>query len=196
MATPPAPHYFTFVDEIELIGQLPADPNSVVPILPAIKASGAKQLQQVLAGGNRAANLMEQLSAPILEHGANWPEPQQQAQRQQVQTLRTRAKTETDAFAVLREELTAEHREHAQRVYAADTLVWEVAADEPITMLSLPAAVHPAPSASVHTVINALEVTALGVANLSGATAPLTVNVSGGGEHAPAVTAALAAIEK
>ena len=38
---PPPPYPFVFVDEIELSGAIPADPQSVIPIQAAIRASGA-----------------------------------------------------------------------------------------------------------------------------------------------------------
>ena len=80
VAMAPAPHYFVFVDEIELIGTIPAHPNSILPIQVGVSPSGAKGLQQLFAGGNRAANLASSLTAPVKRHIAHWPAQKREAQ--------------------------------------------------------------------------------------------------------------------
>ncbi|MFH0964948.1 MAG: hypothetical protein V2A58_13190 [Planctomycetota bacterium] len=188
VAMAPAPYYFVFVDEIEVIGEVPADPNSIVPILSAIPASGARGLQEVLAGGRRASNLLGNLVAPMERQIACWPESEARAQRDELAEFRGRVVTEPGDFEKLRAELTARHRVRAREIYGADAVVWEVVPDDAFTMLSLPEAVDPPQSASVDTVVNALEATALGVANLTDKEASLTVEVSGGAEGAPDIT--------
>jgi len=188
VAMAPAPHYFVFVDEIEIIGTTPADPASIVPILSAIPAAGAKGLQEVLAGGRRASNLLNDLVRPVEQHIACWPENEAAAQREELDAFRRRAVGEAKAFDRLRAELTAGHRARAGRVYAADTLVWEVPPDDAFTMLSLPDRIDPPPSASIHTVVNALEATAFGVANLTETDLPLTLAIAGARARAPAMT--------
>ena len=184
----PAPYYFVFVDEIEIIGKLPADPKSNMPVQGAIFASGARGLQELLAGGKRAANLMEDLTAPIERHVKCWPDTQAKAQRQDVAAARRRAVRESDKYDEIRTAITTGHRERARQVYGADTLVWETLPDEAFTMLSLPTVLSPACPATIHTVINGLEATALGAANLSTKRASLKVEVSAGGKGAPAIT--------
>jgi len=154
VAMAPAPHYFVFVDEIEIIGKIPADPKSIVPILSAIPAGGARGLQEVLAGGRRASDLLGDLVAPVERQIACRPEDEARA----------------------------------RKVYAADTLVWEVPPDDAFRMLSLPEALDPPQSASIHTVAGALEAAALGVANLTDTDASLTVEVSAGPQGAPVIT--------
>ena len=188
VAMAPAPNYFVFVDEIEIIGKTPADPTSIVPILSAIPATGAKGLQEVLAGGRRGANLLDHLVGPVERHIACWPEKEARAQREELDAFRRRAVGQAKEFDKLRAELTAAHRARARRIYAVDTLVWESPPDDAFTMLSLPDRIDPPPSASIHTVVNALEATALGVANLTNGELPLELNVAGGGEGAPDLT--------
>jgi len=188
VAMAPAPYYFVFVDEIEIIGKIPADPKSIVPILSAIPASGARGVQEVLAGGRRASDLLDDLVAPVERQIACWPEQQARAQRDELKEFRTRVVAEAADFDKLRADLTARHRARARKVYATDTLVWEVPPDDAFTMLSLPQALDPPQPASIHTMVNALEATALGVANLTDKEASLTVAASAGGAGAPVIT--------
>ena len=192
VAMAPEPYYFVFVDEIEVMGKIPADPKSIVPILSAIPASGARGLQEALAGGRRASDLLDDLVAPVERQIACWPEEQARAQRDELKECRTRVIAEAADFDKLRAELTARHRARAREVYAADTLVWEVAPDDAFRMLSLPETLDPPQSASIHTVVNALEATALGVANLAEKEASLTVEVSAGAQGAPDITPRIA----
>ena len=186
-AMAPAPHYFVFVDEIEVLGRAPADPGSGLPILSAIPARGAPGLQEALAGGRRASNLLGSLVAPVERHIRCWPEKQARAQQGELEEFRGRAIAGGKDFDELRAEVTARHRVRARSVYGVETLAWEVVPDEQFTMLSLPEVEAPPPNASVHTVVNALEATALGAANLADEAAALTVNVSGREEGTPAV---------
>jgi hypothetical protein len=55
VALAPPPWAFVFADEIEVIGTIPALPGSTLPIQTGILASGAKGMQQLLAGGNRVS---------------------------------------------------------------------------------------------------------------------------------------------
>ncbi|MCK5813754.1 MAG: hypothetical protein KAH03_05835 [Cocleimonas sp.] len=47
VATPPAPSYFVFVDEIELFGNIPASPSSKLPTSSNISGSSAKDLYEI-----------------------------------------------------------------------------------------------------------------------------------------------------
>ena len=185
VAMPPAPHYFVFVDEIELIGTIPAHPNSILPIQVGVSASGAKGLQQLLAGGNRAAKLASNLTAPVKRHIANWPAQKREAQRKDLKVFAQKARTQSDQYDKLRAQFTEQHRLRAREVYGADTLVWEVVPDDRFTMLSLPERLSPDSSGTIHTVINAREATALGASNLTDRDLPLMVSISGGGDGAP-----------
>jgi hypothetical protein len=60
--------------------------------------------------------------------------------------------------------------------------------DEAFTMLTLPGETSPKSGATIHTVVNALEATALGAANLTGGELPLEISVNGGGNAAPRIT--------
>ncbi len=51
VATPPAPSYFVFADEIELFGKIPATASSHLPNAPTILASSAKELQEIFKKG-------------------------------------------------------------------------------------------------------------------------------------------------
>ena len=81
-----------------------------------------------------------------------------------------------------------QRRTYARRVYKANSLVWEIVPDEEFDIFSLSETIKPAQKATVHTVINALEATALGVANLTKTMQPLIVSISGGSETSPKVT--------
>ena len=192
VAMAPAPYYFVFVDEIEIIGKIPADPKSNVPILAAVPASGARQLQEVLASGRRARDLLGDLVAPVERHIACWPKDQARAQRGELEGFRTRVAARAGDFEKVRAELTERHCARAREIYVADTLVWEVLPDDAFRMLSLPETRDPAQSASIHTVVNALEAAALGVANLTDIEASFTVEVSASRQGAPDVTARVA----
>ena len=189
VAVAPKPHPFVFVDEIEIIGKRPADPKSQLPVQGGVRASGAEGLQQLLAGGRRSANLLADLSGPFDQHLACWPEASADAQRAELKTLHRRAISDPESYDTLRAELTANHRKRARTVYSTDALVREVVPDERFTMLSLPRRIDPPPSATIHTVVNALEATALGVANLADDELPLKIEMVGRKEGAPRMTA-------
>ena len=184
----PPPFYFVFVDEIEIQGRIPADSTSSLPVLSAIPASGAKGLQGALSGGTRAFNLLKDMAAPVERHVQVWPEEVAEAQRQDVQAAMQRAVKESDKLPEIRADVTENHRARARRVYGVESLVWETVPDEKFTMLSMPKTIKPAQQASVHTVINALEATALGVANLSESEQPLKINVRGEHKGGPTIT--------
>jgi hypothetical protein len=188
-AMAPAPHYFVFVDEIELYGTIPADPKSILPIQPGIPGSGAKELQGLLSGGRRSFLFAGNLVAPIERQIASWPKPlASQARKDRDQFLARAIKTaDPGKFEKLRLAFTERYRTLARAAYQSEMLVWEALPDEKFVMLSLPEALRPKQQASVHTVINALEATALGVANLTDKPHPLRVSVAGGGEGAPEV---------
>jgi hypothetical protein len=192
VAMAPAPFYFVFVDEIEIVGTAPADPRSSLPVLTGITASGAKGIQLVLAGGLRASQYMGNLLAPLAAHLRSWPEAIAAEQESSVAEFKARSLTEFNAYPTLRAEATAKHRLLARQVFQVDTLTWTVVPDEPFGMLSLPASVGASRNPVVHTVVGALETAALGAANLTDAELPLTVRVSGGGRGAPRVTPRLA----
>ena len=101
-----------------------------------------------------------------------------QAQQKELQLFRSRAVAEHKDYDNLLAELTANHRSRARQAYGADTLVWETAPDDAFTPLSLPDVLEPQQSASIHTVVNALEATALGVANLAEGPLPLKIDIS------------------
>jgi hypothetical protein len=185
---PPPPSYFTFVDEIQLFGQIPPNPASSYPGGPTVTASGAQELQEALEAGQRASTFLEGLVAPVERHILSWPEPQASDQDADLDTFRGRVFNEYATFDALRLELTENHRVRASQVYGAEALVWEVLPDEAFTMLSFPESLNPPQTASIHTVVNALEATAVGAANLAPTSMPVTVSVSGGGAGAPAVT--------
>lgn len=187
-AMAPPPYYFVFVDEIEILGRRPADARSQLPVQSALTASGAQQLQELLAGGRRAGKLMECLTDPVEQHIKCWPAKHAEAQRRQLEAARQRAITESKNYEQIRAAFTAGHRERARQVYARDTLVWETIPDDPFTMLSLPTTLGPPQRASVHTAINALEATALGVANLTDRPQPLTATIVGRHTGGPTVT--------
>ncbi len=188
VAMAPAPHYFVFADEIELIGTIPAHPSSILPIQVGVSASGAKGLGQLFAGGNRAAKLASSLTAPVKRHIANWPAQKRDAQGKDLEVFAQAVRTQSDQYDNLRAQFTEQHRLRAREVYAADTLVWEVVPDDRFTMLSLPDRLSPDSSGTIHTVINALEATALGASNLTDRDLPLMVSISGGGDGAPRMT--------
>jgi len=184
----PPPFYFVFVDEIEIHGRIPADPASSLPVLAAVPASGAKGLQGALSGGTRAVNLLKDMTAPMKKHMRSWPAELAESQRKDLAAAKQRAVKESDKLPEIRAEVTKNHRVRARRVYGVDTLVWETVPDEKFTMLSLPTTIKPAQQASVHTVVNALEATALGVANLSKSEQPLKINVREEHEGGPTIT--------
>ncbi|MBI3920738.1 MAG: hypothetical protein HY318_04905 [Armatimonadetes bacterium] len=188
----PPPHYFVFVDEIEMIGSTPADPRSSLPVLPGIAASGAKGLQELFAGGCHASLKMRSLLSPLGSQLRCWPASAAEEQRKDTREFEGRAIAEFKDYERLCSEATARHRALARRVYGADTLVWEVPPDDAFGLLSLPDSLKPAQTASVHTVVTALEATALGAANLSKTAVPLKVRVTGGGPGAPKVTSRVA----
>jgi len=187
-AMAPAPHYFVFVDEIEILGQRPADIRSQLPVQSALAASGAQELQELLAGGRRAGNLMAYLAGPVAQHIKCWPAKQAEAQRQALDAACKRAIRESKNYQQIRADFTASHRDRARQVYGRDTLVWETAPDEALTMLSLPTTLSSPRHGSVHTAINALEATASGVANLTDRAQPLQIAVSGRHAGGPTVT--------
>ena len=188
VAMAPPPFGFVFVDEIEIMGVKPADPKSFLPVQPGMPATGAQDLQQVLAGCRRSLDKLNDLTAPIERHIRQWPQDHRQAQQRDLAALRARAVKEYKKYDMLRAELTASHRDRARQVYGSETLVWEVTPDDAFTMLSLPRELEPPQSASIHTVINALEATALGAANLTDQELPLKVYISSGENAAPQIT--------
>lgn len=188
VAMPPAPFTFVFVDEIELIGVTPPDPKSTLPVQPGVTASGAKGLQQVLAGGRRSLDKLVQISLPIARHITAWPPDVARAQDEELRRLRARAMTEHKDYDRLLVELTASHRVRARQVYGSDLLFWELPPDEEFTPLSLPQQLAPRNSATIHTVVNGLEATALGIANLTERALPLKVGVSEGRAGGPKVS--------
>ena len=187
-AMAPPPFYFVFVDEVEILGRIPADTGSQLPVQSALAASGAQQLQEVLAGGKRAGKLMAYLTGPVERQIASWPADQATAQRQELDVARQMAIAHRNEYEQIRAEFTARHLDRARDVYGRETLVWETAPDDLFTMLSLPDEINPPQRATVHTAINALEATALGVANLTNSTQPLRVKISGNPAGGPAVT--------
>ncbi len=187
-AMAPDPYGFVFVDEIELMGALPADPKTILPIQPGIPGGSAKELQQTLAGGRRSLDKLNSLVAPIERHIRQWPKEHAQAQERELAALRARAIEEFREYDKLRAELTTGHRDRAREVYESETLVWEVTPDDAFTPLSLPHELKPRRSASIHTVISALEATALGAANLTDRELPLKISLSGGENAAPRIT--------
>ena len=188
VALAPPPFYFVFVDEIEILGRRPADARSQLPVQSALTASGAQGLQELLAGGKRFGNLMAYLTGPVERHIRCWPARHAEAQRRDIEAARQRASTEKGGYEQVRAEFTVGHRDRARQVYGRQTLVWEVPPDDASTMLSLPMALSPPQRASVHTAVNALEATALGVANLGDGPQPLKVVVTGSHVGGPAVT--------
>ncbi len=176
-AMAPPPFYFVFVDEIEIYGTKPADSRSQLPVQSAITASGAHGLQEVLAGGKRAGNLMEYLTSPVVRHIKNWPAKQSEAQQCEVDAARQKAISDSKNYEQIRAGFTASHRDRARQVYGRDTLVWETFPDDAATMLSMPLTLGPTPTAEVHTAINALEATALGAANLTNEAQPLDIAI-------------------
>ena len=188
VAKPPWPYHYVFVDEIEIVGQSPAKAKSRLPALPAIRASGAEGLREALSGRSWTADLAANLIAPIERHTACWPADAAGAQRKDVELWRRRATAETGNYDSLRAQFTEQHRKRARQVYGARTLVWEVVPDEQFTMLSLPETLDPPQSGSIHTVINALEATAFGAANLTATELPLSATVSAQEQGAPSVT--------
>jgi len=184
----PPPFYFVFVDEIEIHGRVPADSKSALPVLAAVPGTGAKGLQGTLSGGTRAVNLLRDMTGPVLQHVEAWPAEQAEAQRKELSAAKQRAVTESDMLAEIRAEVTENHRGRARQVYGAETLVWETAPDDRFTMLSMPTTINSPKGASVHTVINALEATALGVANLTEDEQSLKIKVLGEHEGGPAIT--------
>lgn len=184
----PPPHYFVFVDEIEIHGRIPADPASALPVLAAVPATGAKGLYGVLSGGTRAFNLLTDMTAPIGRHINVWPTEQAEAQRQDVEAVLQRAVREADKLPELRAGLIERQRERARQVYGRDSVVWETVPDDRFTMLSLPVSLKPTQRATVHTVVNAMEATALGVANLSSSEQPIRIEIQGAGTKSPTVT--------
>ena len=187
-AMAPPPHYFVFVDEIEILGRQPADTESQLPVQTALIVSGAQGLGELLAGGKRAGNLMAYLTGPVEQHIKHWPAKHAKAQRQHLQAARKQAIAEGKNYEQIRATFTADHRDRARQVYAKDTLIWETVPDDRFTMLSLPTTLSPRQNASVHTAINALEATALGVANLTARTQRLIVKVTGSYGDGPTVT--------
>lgn len=189
-AMPPSPWYFVFVDEIEIYGHVPADPKSILPIQPGIPGTSAEELQGVLSGGRRSFILAGNLVALLDHQIASWPPSSAgEARHDRDEFLAQAIKTpKPEDFEKLRQAFTQRQRIRAQKIYGADTVVWETPPDEKFVMCSLPESIRPAREASVHTVINALEATALGVANLTDEPQPLRVSVSGGGMNAPQVT--------
>jgi hypothetical protein len=189
-AMAPATWYFVFVDEIELMGVLPADPKTILPIQPGIPGGSARELQGVLSGGRRSFILAGNLVAPMERQVSSWPTSlASDARKDRDAFLAEAMKTpRPEDFEKLRLAFMQRQRIRAKSVYSNDTLVWEALPDEKFVMLSLPESVRPAQQASVHTVINALEATALGVANLTDKPQALSVSVSGGGKGSPQVT--------
>ena len=190
VALPPPPTYFVFVDEISIIGKIPATASSILPIQAGIPGSSAKDLQEVLKGGRLARDLAKNLTASIKRATSNWPEKlAAQALKDKKQFIaKAQRMKNMEEFSKLLLTYIGKHRKLAKRAYSADTLVWETVPDEKFVMVSLPESLKPAQKASVDTVVNALEATALGVANLTKSSQPLKVSVSGGGKGAPKVT--------
>ncbi len=185
---PVEPITFIFVDEMELFGSIPPDPGANAPTGFSITGSTAQELQQVLQGGLRASLYLEDLFASIDNHLPVWPEPQASDQANDMDSFRNRIFDEYQTFDELRLEMTENHRVRAAQVYGGNSLVWEVVPDEDFTMLSYPAVLSPPQTATIHTVVNALEATALGAANLTSSAQSLSVVVSGGGAGAPQIT--------
>jgi hypothetical protein len=191
-AMAPAPYYFVFVDEIEILGAAAADRRSALPIAPGVAAGSAQELQAALAGGLGASQLMSSLLSPLAEQLACWPKTASAALTSRTEELKRSGVGDLRQYAGQRAAVTALHRTLARAVYGTDTLVWEVPPDDQLGLLSLPSAIRPPRTASIHTVLSALEATALGAANLTAAALPLEVSVAGGGPGAPTVTARVA----
>ena len=194
-AKAPLPFYFVFVDEIEIHGRIPADPKSGLPVLSAISASGVKGFQETLSGGKRAANLVENMTSPIERHVRSWPADQAEAQLKEIATAMHRTIGEADQLPEIRAGIIENPRKRARQVYGAETLVWEVVPDEEFTMVSMPTDIKPrkigqlhTKRASVHTAINALEATALGVTNLTESKLPLKIKIRGKHRRGPTIT--------
>jgi len=187
-AAPPSKHTYVFVDEIEIIGHTPADPTSGLPVQPAVTASGVEELRHVLSGGRQAAELLASLTAPVHRHVACWPTDAARAQRDDLDALRSQRVIRAKDYPNVRAAFTERHRQRARAAYGKDTLVWEVVPDEWFTNLSMPEELAPARRATLHTVVNALEATALGVANLHESDVSLAVSVKGNAGSAPTVT--------
>ncbi len=187
-AMAPAPWYFVFVDEIEIMGIAPADPRSTLPVLTGISASGAKGIQQVLGGGLRTSQYMTNLLAPVKQQIASWPEAVAAQQKTDIDLFMARSLTEFKDYPKLRAEATEKHRVLARQVLQIGSLIWTVFPDEMLGMLSLPASPKASRNPVVHTIINALEAAALGAANLTDKEQPLKVEVTGNRKGAPTVT--------
>ena len=186
-AAPPPRHNYVFVDEIEIMGRTPADPASGLPVQPSIEASGAEGLREVLSGGRQAARLLLSLTAPVYRHIGNWPAELAGAQREDLDTF-VNGVVRSQDYPEIRASFTERHRRRALAAYGKKVLLWEVPPDEAFTNLTMPEDLAPPKRATIHTVVNALEATALGVANLAEGSLSLHVDVSGNGGGAPFVT--------
>jgi hypothetical protein len=191
-AMAPAPHYFVFVDEIEVLGHAPADPASSLPALPPVAATGARRLQQFLAASQRTVEKTRNLFAPVEAQLCNWPREEAERQRHDLVTFASKALREPGKYDDFRAEFTRRHCRRAREIYGTETLVWEVPPDEAFGMLSLPDTRTPSAAATIDMAVNALEASALGAANLTDQPLALEVRVAGGGIGAPKITPRIA----
>ena len=192
VAMAPAPHYFVFVDEIEVLGRAPADSSSSLPALPPVAASGARGLQQLLAASQRTAEKTHNLCAPVEAQLGNWPREAAERQRQDLATFASQALRQPEKYETFRAEFTRRHCRRAREIYGTETLVWEVPPDEAFGMLSLPDTRTPSATATIDMAVNALEASALGAANLTDQPLAVEVRVAGGGIGAPKITPRIA----
>lgn len=190
--SPPERYSHVFADEVEIIGHVPADPASALPAQAGVTASGAKELHEAFSGGQRLMSILVNLTAPVEQHMANWPASLAEAQRDDLKALAAKGALREQDVAGIRADFTEAHRKRAREAYQDDVVVWEVVPDERFTPLSLPIDLAVVRKATIETAVNAMEATALGVANLTGQPLPLTVRVQAGSDHAPVVTLRIA----
>ncbi len=177
VAMAPVPFYFVFVDEIEIMGQIPADPGSVFPTGVTINASGAQGLQESLEAQMWGQTLLESLTIQMEDYMVNWPVAQANAQRDDLAAFAQGISTDPSQYESLRAVFTEQQRIRAGQIYATDLLVWEEFPDVASSMLSLSVDLSPTPAAEINTAINALEATALGIANLSDTDLALGISI-------------------
>ncbi len=195
VALPPPPFYFTFLDEVQVMGTMPAPASASPPIGPSIVASGSAELGKLLKAQREVGRLMDSLTAPLASQLSEWPAAERNAQLQDVTELRERVAAQPSSYEEVRAQLIELHRQRARRVYGRNLLCWKVVPDEPIGFLSLPDQVNgpEVPEVEIHTAINALEAAALGLANLTEQSLPLSASVSApSAAGAPTVTVRVA----
>lgn len=106
----PITNYRMVTDEIEIMGMMPADETSMLPIGRSIKASGAEEVQGVLAEGIRAKNRFKNLSASLKTHRTMWPKPLAEAQEKEIAAFRKRIDSDGGSYRNVFEELTEHQR--------------------------------------------------------------------------------------